>query len=109
MPSASLALISRATRPGVPMTSELGGISLPSGISACAPIRRATLERELGRPIAPLIVKLDASDPDGYERVWRTPVAVGPGRHIAYAVQWFAFAATAVILFFIVSFRTQRP
>jgi surfeit locus 1 family protein len=70
---------------------------------------RSTLERELGRPIAPLIVKLDASEPDGYERVWREPVVAGSGRHLGYAVQWFAFAATAVILFFIVSFRTKRP
>jgi surfeit locus 1 family protein len=69
----------------------------------------ATLERELGRPIAAQIVKLDASAADGYERVWNGPVTLGPGRHLAYAVQWFAFAATAAVLFFMISFRQRRP
>jgi surfeit locus 1 family protein len=69
----------------------------------------ATLERELGRPLAAQIVKLDATAPDGYERVWHGPVTLGPGRHLAYAVQWFAFAATAAVLFLLLSFRQRRP
>ena len=69
---------------------------------------RATLERELGHPVAPLMVRLDAGEADGYERVWQAPVLVGPGRHIAYAIQWFAFAATAVILFLVIHRRSKR-
>lgn len=69
----------------------------------------ATLERELRRTVAERIVRLEASEPDGYQRAFRAPVTVGPGRHIGYAVQWFAFAATAVILFLVLSFRKTRP
>jgi surfeit locus 1 family protein len=68
----------------------------------------ATLERELDRPLASQIVRLDAAEPDGYDRSWRGPVTLGTGRHIAYAVQWFAFAVAVVVLFLLLSFRRRR-
>lgn len=70
--------------------------------------KQAMLERQLGRPLLPGLLLLDASQPDGYERVWEAHIAVTPERHIGYAIQWFALAATAVIIFIITSFRTRK-
>lgn len=52
----------------------------------------ADIEVTLGRSIAPFVVLLDADEPGGFARTWR-PDGIGPGRHLAYAVQWFAMAA----------------
>jgi surfeit locus 1 family protein len=68
----------------------------------------AQLERVLQRPIAQRIVLLDAAEPDGYVRSQQPLVRVEPGRHVAYAVQWFAFAAAAIVLYIIGSRRADR-
>jgi surfeit locus 1 family protein len=52
----------------------------------------ADVEVTLGRNIAPFVVLLDAEEDGGFSRTWR-PDGIGPGRHLAYAVQWFAMAA----------------
>jgi surfeit locus 1 family protein len=65
----------------------------------------ATIERALGMAVAERIVLLDASHPDGFQRVWHAVARVGPERHIGYAVQWFAFALVAIAIYFIVSLR----
>jgi surfeit locus 1 family protein len=65
----------------------------------------STLERVLGGAVASRILLLDATQPDGFERNWQLQVRFGPERHIAYAVQWFAFAAAALIIFVLLSFK----
>ena len=50
-------------------------------------------------------VLLDPAAPNGYERVWRPAMQFGPERHLAYAIQWFAFAIVALILFIALSVR----
>ncbi|MBI4692562.1 MAG: SURF1 family protein [Gammaproteobacteria bacterium] len=40
-------------------------------------------------------IRLDPAAPAGYVREWRAP-GLDPARHVAYAAQWFAFAAIAV-------------
>ena len=52
----------------------------------------ADVEVTLGRSVAPFVVLLDAGEPEGFTRQWQ-PDGIGPGRHLAYAVQWFAMAA----------------
>jgi surfeit locus 1 family protein len=52
----------------------------------------ADIEVTLDRAIAPFVVLLDADEDGGFSRSWR-PDGIGPGRHLAYAVQWFAMAA----------------
>ena len=56
----------------------------------------------LGRSIEPRIILLDADEPDGFVREWNLP-GTTPGRHLAYALQWFAFAATAVAIWLALS------
>lgn len=66
------------------------------------------LEQQLGRTLLPGLLLLDASHPDGYERIWEAHLGFKPERHVGYAVQWFALAAVALILFCIISFRTKK-
>jgi len=68
----------------------------------------ATIERALGFAVARRIVLLDPSEPDGFERAWDIRTQFGPERHIAYAVQWFAFAIVGVVIYLIVSLRKQE-
>lgn len=70
--------------------------------------QQAVLEQQLGHKLLSGVLLLDASQPDGYERVWEAHLGFKPERHIGYAVQWFAFAVAAVILFVITGFRTKK-
>lgn len=98
---------------------ELSGYVLPipdSGLAAPAnrslPLRsvnRAALEFRLGAPIAPVQVVMtsdSAARADSVPRRLALP-AIDPGPHRSYAIQWFAFAAIAVIGG-IVLFRTTK-
>lgn len=61
----------------------------------------------LGLEVVPGLLLLEAAAPDGYRRDWR-PSDFGPERHIGYAFQWFALAATLVVLYLAWSFRTSE-
>ncbi len=52
----------------------------------------------LGHPLEARQLLLDPSVPGGYLRAWQPP-GVPPARHYSYAVQWWLFAATVVVLF----------
>ena len=62
------------------------------------------LATALGRELRPQLILLDARAADGYVREWRVP-GTTPDRHLGYAIQWFAFAATAVAIWFAQSLR----
>lgn len=67
--------------------------------------RASDLEKALGVPIEPRILLLDPAAPDGYERVWRPSLGFGPERHLGYAIQWFALALVAVVIFIALSLQ----
>ena len=69
----------------------------------------ADLESALGLELETRIVLLDADRPDGYERSWRPATGFGPERHLGYALQWFAFAAVAVVIFIALNLRRPEP
>jgi surfeit locus 1 family protein len=71
--------------------------------------RQADLEQALGSPVESRILLLDPAAPDGYERVWRPSVGFGPERHLGYAIQWFALALVAVIIFIALSLHRVIP
>jgi surfeit locus 1 family protein len=52
------------------------------------------LEHRLGRPLQGYQLLLDPEAPQGFDRDWAAP-ALQPSRHIAYAGQWWLFAAIA--------------
>ncbi len=66
---------------------------------------QADVESALGRAVESRIVLLDAGAPDGFERKWRPALGFGPERHLGYAIQWFAFALVAVVLFVALNLR----
>jgi surfeit locus 1 family protein len=51
----------------------------------------------LGRDVQPFVLLLDPDDPHGFFRYWE-PAEMGPGRHFAYALQWFAMGAVLAFL-----------
>lgn len=71
--------------------------------------READVEAALGAEVESRIVLLDPDLPDGYEREWRPSLGFGPERHLGYAIQWFATALAAVVIFIALSLRRESP
>jgi cytochrome oxidase assembly protein ShyY1 len=69
--------------------------------------RMSELSAALNRILERRIVLLDPSAADGYVRAWQPP-GLPPARHWAYAIQWWLFAATLVVLWSVASVRRAR-
>lgn len=93
-------LLDRMPRPGI----ELDTAIAPGWPKVVQFPTLDELSSELDLALVPGLLLLDPAEPDGYRRDWR-PSDFGPERHIGYAVQWFALAATLVILYLAWSFR----
>jgi surfeit locus 1 family protein len=65
------------------------------------------LEGVIGRSLIPLIVRLDPAEPDGYLREWPV-IPFSAGRHVGYAVQWFAMATALVAIYLVVNTRRRH-
>lgn len=63
------------------------------------------VETVYGQRIEKQIVLLDASVPDGYERQWNMGSRFSSDKHVGYAVQWFAFAICALVIYLVMSFK----
>lgn len=61
----------------------------------------AAASGKLGQSLLPLVVRMSPESDDGYFREWSV-LAMGPEKHIGYAVQWFSMAAVFAVLVFIV-------
>jgi surfeit locus 1 family protein len=61
----------------------------------------------LGEPVFDGVVLLSPSADDGFVRDWR-PAGVSPQKHVGYAVQWFSFAGTLLLLYLVLNFRAPR-
>ena len=66
----------------------------------------ADLEVALGRELQPFVLLMDPQDKAGFLRHWVLE-EMGPGRHFAYALQWFAMAAVLAALL-VWNFRKRR-
>ena len=64
------------------------------------------LASQLGRDLHPQLILLDPREPDGFVRNWQVP-GTTTVRHLGYAIQWFAFAATAVAIWFALGLRRR--
>jgi surfeit locus 1 family protein len=67
----------------------------------------AELAGALGLPLPARILLLDPGAPQGYVRDWHPP-GLAPLRHLSYALQWWCFAALAVVLWAVMSVRRSR-
>lgn len=74
--------------------------ALPAG-EQLSTVSRADLERlqqQVELPLAPFYVLLQSQEPAGAELpVAADPPELTPGSHLSYAVQWFLFAAVALV------------
>ena len=59
-------------------------------------------------PVQPLILVLDSGQPGGYEYIWKLQDDNWIARHKAYAVQWFALAATLFLVTLVLNFRATN-
>lgn len=66
------------------------------------------LNDRYGLAVPPFIVFLADSAPGGFGRDWTRP-GNESGRHIAYAVQWFAMAGVLVVIYIVLSLREKAP
>jgi cytochrome oxidase assembly protein ShyY1 len=70
----------------------------------------ANVSHDLGRPLYPRILALDADPAVVYERVRKLDLSsMPPARHRAYAFQWFSFALAAVVILLVVHRKRDRP
>ncbi len=68
----------------------------------------AALGALVGRPLLPLVLRLDPAEPNGYRRDW--PAAgLSHQRHLAYAAQWFGLALAWLALSFYYKRVHKRP
>jgi len=64
--------------------------------------------RVAGVPPLPAALLLDPDQPGGFARDWPRPTGgLAPALHVGYAVQWFAFALIALLLW--LRHATRRP
>ncbi|GGY32850.1 SURF1-like protein [Rhodanobacter panaciterrae] len=69
----------------------------------------AEIARDLGRPLYPRMLALDADPASIYVRVHTLDFSsMPPARHRAYAFQWFTFALAAVVILLAVH-RKRKP
>lgn len=112
LPSVSLAQTTRIT----------GSLAYPSAFFTVGepdyvqrPLRVARLDmdrisRSLGVQLYPFVLRLDASEPDGFVREWAPASRLGmlPEKHRAYAFQWFSLALAVVVVLIAVNVRKKE-
>ena len=67
----------------------------------------ADIGAALGEPVRDWVLLLDAAEKDGFVRDWQ-PRSLTPERHLGYAIQWFALAATLLVLWAMIRVRRVR-
>jgi surfeit locus 1 family protein len=99
-----IARVSRLPRPGIELAANPDHLtSWPRVVQfPTAGSLSAIVGEEL---IGPLLL-LNDKQPDGYLRDWR-PAASGVDRHMGYALQWFAMAATLLVIYVVVNFKKK--
>lgn len=98
-PSSGLALGSGFERKGdVWLATRIDLEALAPALLQSAPAGKIKL--------APRVLRLDPALPLGFERDLDVlPGTMPPERHLGYAVQWFAFALVALVIFTVLHFR----
>ena len=82
--------------------------ALTMGAGAAGKVRQnldiAQFAAETGLALRPMVLQQDAGPEDGLLREWPAP-DTGVEKHESYSLQWYSFAALAVLLFIVLSFR----
>jgi surfeit locus 1 family protein len=91
--------------PRVGMASTAMSVPTDSNPSVVQVIDSTVLAKKLGYELLPFQIELAANQNHSFKREQRSITTIPPERHIGYAVQWFALAATLTFLFFWYSFK----
>jgi cytochrome oxidase assembly protein ShyY1 len=86
---------------------RVGGNALPAQAAwpkLTLAIDPGEISADLGAPLLPRMLQLDADATSGFVRTW-TPALMPPARHQAYAFQWFAFAFAAAVIFVVLHWK----
>jgi surfeit locus 1 family protein len=67
----------------------------------------SALAERFGAPLLPYTVRLAPEEEHGYVREWHAYYGAGPGKHQAYAVQWFGLALVLLIVYFALHLRPK--
>ena len=67
----------------------------------------AKLSQYSGVPLPGFTIRLNQDMPNGYRRDWALP-ALSPDKHLGYAVQWFALAATVLAIFLLLNVKRKK-
>ena len=109
---------SRASLPEVRTPAgelEIGGIvldrlphALEAGVASPGKVRQnldiAAFAAETKLRLEPLVIEQHSETPDGLARDWPRP-DFGIEKHESYSLQWYSFAALAIVLLIVLSFR----
>lgn len=92
--------------PGEPAL-KLGSLELSGDWPQLIPyIDIAALRRQYTADLLPMVLWMAPEAPGIYLREW-DPVWLSPAKSRAYAVQWFAFAGIALLIFFVLNLRKK--
>jgi len=98
-------LLDHFPRPGLKLPG--GEIPTPGWPARLLRLETGPLESRLGYPLLSCQVLLDETRPEGYLRDWKPP-ELAPDKNRGYALQWFLFALTTVILYLRHGFKAGR-
>jgi cytochrome oxidase assembly protein ShyY1 len=97
-----------APTPGIGL--RLGGNALPGQANwpkLAIYIDTDEIGEDLGQRIDSRVILLDAEAGSGFMREW-TPQIIPPERHLGYAVQWFGFLLTTLVIFIVLHWRRDN-
>lgn len=68
------------------------------------------LSAALGIRLHPFVIRLEPTEPDGFVREWAPAARLGmvPGKHRAYAFQWFSLAVAVLVVVLVVNLRKKE-
>jgi cytochrome oxidase assembly protein ShyY1 len=98
-----LGLLDQLPRPGVRLSPAPPAEDAPWPRRLLFP-NADDIAANLGYAVVNYQLLLDPDAPDGFERDWRPGVS-GPVMHLGYAVQWFAFAAAATVIYLVLNLK----
>ncbi|MEF8794552.1 SURF1 family protein [Thiohalorhabdus sp.] len=85
--------------------ADRGDQSWPKIVQHVEPKR---IRKQLGYPVRSQVIRLDPDASGGFQRDWGASVPFGPERHLGYAFQWFALAATLLVIYVAVNIKRRK-
>lgn len=89
--------------PGVVLSDNLTEF-MKDGLIRIQQLKLDQIESVTGHAFLPFVVRMDKNSPQGFIRDWVLPGS-GAEKNYGYAFQWFAMAATLLIVYFAVNIK----